>query len=982
MFAGPAQERPRIGVVRELARQQWPDPLRRSAAKRPAARASLGIGHWTIGIFLLLLLAQPSPLLSQPAAPTNRVLQLKGGNAHLELPTNLFASRTAATVEAWVKITSPFEGAHIFDFGGRQREMYLANEGGPSSLKLVVAESRRVRHRLLVPDVMESNRWIHLAMTLGSGGVRLYCNGTLIATNEYAGGRSGVGEDGNFIGRSSGRFAPFHGQIDDVRVWNTERTAAQIRVSMKGGSSAGEPDLAGHWDFDDDTPRDAGPAGRHGRLRGGATIASVARPRTEDAASFAVVSGTVRANKSATSGSRAAVLLTAQGRLLHMIRAGADGRFRFVTRATNELVRAWAIAHGRIGISGEFPLHRAEAGAVNLTIPSGGEQDRSALIAVILEMLRADESPENKRVAVDALRELDTSNLAILGALTASLDDPDKKIGKSVQLVLNQLPIPNPLQPVYEKRHRAMTYLYCGLLVPFAVFHLLLWGYFPKNRSNLYFAAYAATAAWATAQRLATVSPGFNTDGMSLILIVGLVNSLFGVRLLYSFFYERLPRLFWVFFGLSAAAGLGLLCTLGQYPFLEGRFTEEDVDLGFGVAAISMAVAVLVSFGSGVEMLRVVVLSIVRRRRRAWIIGGGFLALLLMPALSTAGGIFFENFLRAMLGYSRWGYLANMGVVIFAGCMSLYLAGDFAQTYRNLASAKEEIERKNADLAAAHATAEAARRAADEANQAKSGFLANMSHELRTPLNAIIGYTEMVSEELEDIGAKNLKPDLDKVVSAARHQLSLVNDILDLSKIEAGKMTLFLEDFDVAKLVNEVAGTVQPLVAKNGNKLEVICPPDLGLMHADQTKVRQTLFNLLSNASKFTEKGVIKLEVGKVISRSVICNPSTLPGAPGLNADSPITDSLITIRVTDSGIGMTPEQLGKLFQAFEQADLSTTKKYGGTGLGLAISRKFCLMMGGEITVISEAGKGSTFTVVLPRKVAPSSGPTNENQHKS
>src|SRR5262249_55440547 len=161
----------------------------------------------------------------------------------------------------------------------------------------------------------------------------------------------------------------------------------------------------------------------------------------------------------------------------------------------------------------------------------------------------------------------------------------------------------------------------------------------------------------------------------------------------------------------------------------------------------------------------------------------------------------------------------------------------------------------------------------------------------------------------------------DKVVAAAKHQLSLVNDILDLSKIEAGKMTLFLEEFDVAKLVSEVAATVQPLIAKNANRLEVSCPAEIGMMRTDQTKVRQTLFNLLSNASKFTERGTISLRVSPSPSST---HPSTL-----------------NFVVTDTGIGMTPEQLGKLFQAFEQAEASTTKKYGGTGLGLAISRKFC-----------------------------------------
>jgi signal transduction histidine kinase/CheY-like chemotaxis protein len=240
-----------------------------------------------------------------------------------------------------------------------------------------------------------------------------------------------------------------------------------------------------------------------------------------------------------------------------------------------------------------------------------------------------------------------------------------------------------------------------------------------------------------------------------------------------------------------------------------------------------------------------------------------------------------------------------------------------------------------------------ARAAAEVANRAKSTFLAKMSHELRTPLNAIIGYSEMLMEDAEDEGVDYFVSDLQKIRAAGKHLLALINDILDLSKVEAGKMELYLETFDVASMVKDVMSTVQPLVEKNANTLEVHETSDPGAMRADLTKVRQSLFNLLSNAAKFTEGGTITLDVVR----------ETVDGA-----------DWVTFSVSDTGIGMTPEQMEKLFQAFSQADASTTRKYGGTGLGLVITKCFCQMMGGDITMESELGVGSTFTIRLPTEV--------------
>jgi len=283
------------------------------------------------------------------------------------------------------------------------------------------------------------------------------------------------------------------------------------------------------------------------------------------------------------------------------------------------------------------------------------------------------------------------------------------------------------------------------------------------------------------------------------------------------------------------------------------------------------------------------------------------------------------------------------------------LAASFANMVKQLSSRETalrelnenletRVEERTIELKSLQLGLERARDAADDANQAKSAFLANMSHELRTPMNAILGYSEMLMEEAEDLEREVFIPDLKKIHQSGVHLLALINGVLDLSKIESGKMEAFAEDIDLSMLIDEVSATAHPLLEKNKNSLVIERGNDLGIAYQDMTKLRQILFNLLSNAAKFTHEGTITLHVFRTEEDGV---------------------SWLTFAVSDTGIGIAEDKIEHVFEEFAQADSSTTRDYGGTGLGLAISRKFCKLLGGELKLHSEPGEGSTFTIRIP-----------------
>jgi two-component system sensor histidine kinase/response regulator len=326
-------------------------------------------------------------------------------------------------------------------------------------------------------------------------------------------------------------------------------------------------------------------------------------------------------------------------------------------------------------------------------------------------------------------------------------------------------------------------------------------------------------------------------------------------------------------------------------------------------------------------------------------------------------GVFWPQSVYGVLFTNQWRWVEHSAWVIFEDVFlivsCLRSCAEMRERAERTAALEQEVRtREQAELELARHTRQLttlveelrlAQRSAEGATRAKSDFLASMSHELRTPLNAIILYSELLQEVTEDQGQQSFIVDLQRIQSSGKHLLDLINGILDLSKIEAGKMTVSLDRFDVREMIGELRDSVVGLVEKNANTLTVTCGPGLGVMTADLTKTRQILLNLLSNAAKFTRAGTIALDVQR----------RSLDGTPS-----------IEFTVTDTGVGMSSEQTSKIFDPFTQADVTTTRKYGGTGLGLALVSRFCRLMGGDVSVESQPNNGSRFTVRLPVEVTP------------
>jgi urea ABC transporter urea binding protein len=393
------------------------------------------------------------------------------------------------------------------------------------------------------------------------------------------------------------------------------------------------------------------------------------------------------------------------------------------------------------------------------------------------------------------------------------------------------------------------------------------------------------------------------------------------------------------------AAGVGWMASVEMNNYL----LAEAASARAGVPAAAMALVV--------EQAQAVVM-----RTQNWLVGAvvlssiaGIVACVSVSAIMRNLGLLRKTAQQMASGdlTARSPVVSNDAIGVLSSTLNT-MAQQINSLLTGLEVRQRQLEERSGEL-------EVAKNAAEAANRAKSTFLANMTHELRTPLNAIIGYSELLQEEAIELGEEEFVMDLASINMAGKQLLNIISDILDISKIEAGKMTLFLETFEVLNLVDQVVTTVQPLIGKNGNTLSVNCDRDIGTIYADSSKLGQALLNLASNAAKFTDRGKITINVWKEEGEVLLVGNTEEISATPLRREN----AAIVFQVTDTGIGMTEDQVSRLFGAFAQADDSTTRRYGGTGLGLTISRKFCQMMGGDINVESEFDCGSTFTIRLP-----------------
>jgi signal transduction histidine kinase/CheY-like chemotaxis protein len=922
------------------------------------------------------LLALVTGFTAQPisaAEPTNSVLHFDGNGSYLELPPHSLDGYKAITVEAWVRPERLGFFTRFFEFGTQKDRLVACWEG---SYNVHVNSAGVMGYGWFNGFLSrnENNGWIHLTVVSDGNSFIGYLNGSLILQRRFETPFKPSGDGKKYyFGKDTfgGEEEDFVGQMDEIRIWDRALSSDEIKTGLSQRPPWGSTNLVVLVNSDTNRVKAMDGSEKTALFRGALNWKAQERSLTE-------VTRTLRHKKleivfpaeihSLTNinlvnikldrgvayglewGFNNQITTNANGNLVYTAdlqwfpEQFATELCLLVNNSSNEL---WAAVHplnllaSNAGVQGVY-LKRSDTNALRNIL-------KGPLTQAIRE--RREVFPNFGSLQFLGLQEEATEALIDAAAAGGYRSYPAR--------MLLRKEVPPRLVKFYQVRQSVSARFLGGIVAALGLVMGCLWIFNRRMIFALWFGfACVPISLW--------LLFGENSYRVYLRLVVlsALVPLLFG--LIRSTLNQRIPLRCWLpIAALLPAFGIGFYNAFNDITSSGNRFIDIPYLWLWLNLAIFSQVWLLIETALSFRQVSSSV-SMLQRRFVLWTwisalilcigipsfwftvcfywanapIGGDLLSWILKLQKLIVSGLPIRPDSNPDLA---WEYVQIPAVISFALSGFCLLGNRFRELRMSLESSHgvalqqlEEIKVKSEALQVAQVAAEAA-------SKAKSQFLANMSHELRTPLNAIIGYSEMLQEEADDLGTPEIKPDLQKIHGAGKHLLGLINDILDLSKIEAGKMTLYLETFEVQTLLNEVAATVQPMINKNGNQLTLEVAPEIGSMRADVTKVRQALFNLLSNASKFTDKGSITLRARRQ------------------GAD-------LVFDVIDSGIGMTPEQVGRLFQAFAQADASTSKKYGGTGLGLALSRKFCQIMGGDLTVASEAGKGSTFTATIPAQV--------------
>jgi signal transduction histidine kinase len=926
------------------------------------------------GFLLALVTAFTAPPIGA-VEPINSVLHFDGNDSYLELPPHSLDGYKAITVEAWVRPERLGFMTRFFEFG-TQKDRLRANWNGGF---LVAAQSKELGEQVLGVNIFftsryESNGWIHLTVVSDGNSFKSYLNGELTVNKITAKPFKPAG-DGRYYyfgkNTSGGFMEDYVGQMDEIRIWSKALSAEEIKAGLSQRPPWGSSNLVVLVNSDTNRVKAMNGSEKTALLRGALNWKFQERSLTE-------VTRTLRHQNleiifppeihSVTN-----IYLNSVKLYKGIAFGNTDDLFKWIDQwttnsngrlsttmdlhwfpkqsATELIVYAMTPSNGLWSVVYSLNLSASNAGVQSVYLK---RTDTNALRNILKTPLtQAIRERREVQQNFDFLQFLGLKEEATEALIEAAVDGGYKSFPARMLL---RSDVPDRLAKYYQVRQSVSARFLGGIIAALGLVMGCLWMFNRRMSFALWFGfACMPMSLWLL------FGANMGRNHLRLTVFTSLIPLLFAI--VRSTLNQKIPPRCWLpIVALLPTLGFGVY---GSIYSVESANYNLNIHWFFlnsnCIAQVWLLAETALSFRKASSSV-----SILQRRLILWVWISSLFILVGIPSFqliftiysssSALSGDFFSSIFKLQKWIVSWlpvrpgenpdlawEYVQVPAVISFALSGFSLLGNLFRELRMSLEASNsvalkqlEEIKTKSEALQVAQVAAEAA-------SKAKSQFLANMSHELRTPLNAIIGYSEMLQEEADDLGTPEIKPDLQKIHGAGKHLLGLINDILDLSKIEAGKMTLYLETFEVQTLLNEVAATVQPMINKNGNQLALEVAPEIGSMRADVTKVRQALFNLLSNASKFTDKGSITLRARRQ------------------GAD-------LVFDVIDSGIGMTPEQVGRLFQAFAQADASTSKKYGGTGLGLALSRKFCQLMGGDLTVASEAGKGSTFTATIPAQV--------------